>query len=83
MIMFLRLTFGGAPGPNEWSILAEPIWDLAIALLHDKKWNPSTLALPSQKLVPPLTRKTLAPLSAQSRLGIGRDLIVDIPINHR
>jgi hypothetical protein len=37
MIMFLRLTFGGAPGPNEWSILAEPICNLATALLHNKK----------------------------------------------
>ena len=78
MIMLLRLTFGGAPCPNEWSRLSEPICDLATALLHDEKWDPSTLASPSQHLVPQATSST-----SQELLGIGLELIVDLPINHK
>ena len=53
LIMFLWLTFGGKLCPSEWSALAEPICDLSTALLHDERWDPTTLASPSQSLVPP------------------------------
>jgi hypothetical protein len=83
LLMFLRLTFGGAASPNEWCTLAEPVCDLATAILHDEEWDPSSLASPSQKMVP-------LPLSTSSRksddeeqLGVGRELIVDIPINDK
>jgi len=48
----LRATFGGAPNPNEWSVISESICDLANAILNDDKWDPDTLHSPCQKLVP-------------------------------
>ena len=81
MIMLLPLTFGGSPSPNKWCTLAEPICDLATAIMHDKTWDPSSLASPSQKLVPTYARRRDRD---QEKLGVGRDhLIVDIPINDK
>jgi len=85
LLMFLCLTFGGAPGPNEWSVLAEPMCDLSTALMQDENWDPSALASPSQKIVPPAIRES-AEMSCESKrgeLGIGREMIVDIEVNHR
>ena len=48
LIMYLWLTFGGAPGPNEWSILAKPICNLATALIQDGNWDPSVIKACSQ-----------------------------------
>ena len=75
-IISLRLTFGGAPGPFEWGVISESICDLANALLHDDDWNPSTLSAPSS--VPP---KKL--LSNDIPFGIGKELIVDLPVDPR
>ena len=33
-VLFLRLTFGEAPGPYEWGVLSESVCDLAIAILQ-------------------------------------------------
>lgn len=79
LIMFLRLTFGGKLCPSEWSALAEPIWDLSTALLHNERWDPTTLASPSQSLVPPPVRNR----DSSRPLGVGRELAVEIPINPR
>ena len=76
VIISLRLTFGGAPGPFEWGVISESICDLANALLHDDSWDPSTLSAPSS--VPP---KRL--LSEDIPFGIGRELIVDLPVDPR
>jgi hypothetical protein len=82
LIMFLRLTFGGKACPNEWSALAEPICDLSTALLHDDRWDPTTLFSPSRSLVPPPVRNQVSSCSQkQEPLGVGRELVVDIPIN--
>lgn len=75
-IILLRLTFGGAPGPFEWGVISESICDLANALLHDDNWDPATLSAPSS--VPP---KHL--LGDEIPFGIGRDLIVDLPVDPR
>ena len=79
LIMFLRLTFGGKLCPSEWSALAEPICDLSTAILHEERWDPTTLASPSQSLVPPPVRNQ----DLTRPLGAGRELAVDVPVNPR
>lgn len=49
----LRLTFGGAPCPYEWSIVSETVTDLANALLVDENWDPQDLHAPIQSKIPP------------------------------
>jgi hypothetical protein len=77
-IVALRLTFGGAPGPYEWGVLSESICDLATAILHDDKWDPQNLHAPDPELVP---KKKI--LDDSIPFGIGRDLIVDVPVDPR
>jgi len=79
LLMFLRLTFGGSPGPNKWSVLAKMICDLSNALLLDDNWDPATLASPSQHRVKSPNRDA----EMDRVFGVGRELIVDIPIDHR
>lgn len=52
-LLALRLTFGGAACPFEWSIISEMICDLCTEITHDDNWDPDTLKSPSQHLVPP------------------------------
>ncbi len=54
-LLYLRLTFGGCPCPNEWGAFSESICDLATAILHDDLWKPAELHSPTQNLVPPQT----------------------------
>jgi len=77
-LLMLRLTFGGAPCPSEWGSIAESICDLANGILLNDKWDPLSLQLPAQHLVP---NKII--LKDDIPFGIGRDLIVDIPVNSR
>ena len=81
--MFLHLTFGGAPSLNEWCTLAEPVCDLATAILHDEEWDPSSLASPSQKMVPLPISANLRKSEDKEQFGLGKELIVNIPINHK
>jgi hypothetical protein len=74
----LRLTFGGAPCPLEWGSIAESICDLANAILLSKDWDPLSLQLPAQHLVP-----NKITLEDDIPFRIGRDLIVDIPVDSR
>ena len=77
-LLMLRLTFGGAPCPPEWGSIAESICDLATAILLSDDWDPLSLQSPAQHLVPnKITLKDDIPF------GIGRDLIVDIPVGSR
>ena len=75
-IISLRLTFGGGPCPFEWGVLSETACDLANALLHDDSWDPDSLCAPAS--VPP--RRSL---DEDVPFGVGRDLIVDVPIDSR
>ena len=77
-LLMLRLTFGGAPCPSEWGSIAESICDLANAILLNDEWDPLSLQLPAQHLVP---NKII--LEDDIPFGIGRDLIVDIPVDSR
>jgi hypothetical protein len=78
-LMMLRLTFGGAPCPSEFGAISETICNLINAILQHDDWDPLTLfAETAQANVPPKeTFKDDAPF------GIGRDLIVDIPVDAR
>jgi len=79
LLMFLRLTFGGKACPSEWSALAEPQCDLSNALLHDDEWDPASLTSPSQHRVSAPDRNA----ERNRPFGVGRELVVDIPINPR
>ena len=37
-MMSLRLTFGGAPGPYEWSVISETVCDLTTLIKHNKNF---------------------------------------------
>jgi len=52
-LISLRLTFGGAPGPYEWSVISETVCDLMTAVKHNDNWDPSMLFGINQHLVPP------------------------------
>jgi hypothetical protein len=77
-LMALRLTFGGAACPFEWSIISETICDLATAITHDESWDPTTLFAPDQDLVPPPDL-----LPDDTPFAAGMDLIVDVEVNER
>jgi hypothetical protein len=78
-LMMLRLLFGGAPCPSEWSAILELICDLIHAILHHNDWNPLSLyATDAQEHVP-----SMELLPDNVPIGIGSNLIVDIPINTR
>jgi hypothetical protein len=77
-LLMLRLTFGGAPCPLEWGSITESICDLANAILLNDEWNHVSLQLPAQHLIP---NKII--LDDDIPFGIGRDLIVDIPVDPR
>ncbi len=78
ILLYLRLTFGGCPCPNEWGAFSEPICDLATAILHDDLWKPAKLHSPTQNLVP-----LPKPMEDNVPFGIGQELIVDINVNPR
>jgi hypothetical protein len=75
-LMMLRLSFGGAPGPFEFSVASELLCDLIIAIMHNKDWNPYKLHGKNQRLVsPPKLLDNSIPFAK------GLELIVDIPID--
>ena len=76
--LYLRLTFGGCPCPNEWGVSMEPVCNLATAILHDDLWTPANLHLPTQNLVPPPKV-----MDDDVPFGIRKELIVDIDVNPR
>jgi len=77
-IMSLRLTFGGAPGSYEWGVVSEAICDLAMKILQDDDWDPTTLHAPNQELVPPAKFQ-----GDEIPFAVGRKLIVEVPVNPR
>jgi hypothetical protein len=74
----LRLTFGGDPCPSEWGSIAESICNLANAILLNDEWDHLSLQSPAQHLVP-----NKITLEDDIPFGIGRDLIVHIPVDPR
>jgi len=43
LLVALRLTFGGAPGPSLWSVISEVITDIGNSLLQNNCWDHTTL----------------------------------------
>jgi hypothetical protein len=76
-IITLRLTFGGSPGPFKWGVMSKTICDLANKLLKCKDCDPLTLHLSVQKEIP-----TCQYLDNNIPFAEGRELIVEVPINH-
>ena len=77
-MMSLRLTFGGAPGPYEWSVISETVCDLTTAMKHNKNWDPMMLFGKNHHLVPPPKF-----LNDSIPFVEGLKLIVEIDINPR
>jgi len=76
--MMLRLLFGGAACPLVFGSLSESVCDLIIAIQQHDDWDPLTtlFAKEAQAHMPP---KELLPDDVP--FGIGRDLIINIPID--
>jgi hypothetical protein len=77
-LISLQLTFGGAPGPYEWSVISETVCDLTTAIKHNDNWDPLTLFGINQHLVPPQNF-----LDDSIPFAKGLDLIVEIDIDPR
>ncbi len=77
-IITFRLTFGGAPCPFKWGIMSETICNLANELLKCDNWDPHTLHALVQADI--LKRDCL---DDDVPFAIGRELIVDVPIDPR
>jgi hypothetical protein len=43
ILAFLRIPFGGKPGPSQWNDISEMTCDLANALIDDETWAPESL----------------------------------------
>ncbi len=76
--MNLCLIFGGKPCPNFWCCMWEIMCDLRTAILHNNKWDPTTLFGRNQHLVPPARS-----LDINIPFGEGQELIVDIDVDAR
>ena len=75
-LIALRLTFGGAPCPNIWGCLAEPICDLSNAIMEHDDWDPLSLHAPNYKLVP-----SVKLIDDDTPFAEGKPLIVDPPVH--
>jgi hypothetical protein len=49
--MALRMTFGGAPNPAQWSDVSEVVTDLANDLVRRNNWDPQQFKFPHQALL--------------------------------
>ncbi len=75
LLLALRLTFGGKPGPSEWCTISEPICDLANEILNCEEWDPSTLHSPHQHRIP--TASTMDPSIPFAK---ARPMMVNVPL---
>ena len=51
LLVALRMTFGGAPNPSQWSDVSEVITDLANDLVRRSDWDPEAFHSPHQHLL--------------------------------
>ena len=66
-----------ANGPNDYSTISEPIFDMTNEILLDKTYDPSSLHSPLQKeMSKPKQNKT-----KDTPFGEARPLIVDVPFH--
>ncbi len=50
LLMALRMTFGGAPNPAQWSDIYEVVTDLANDIVRRNDWDPTRFKSPHQAL---------------------------------
>ena len=73
--ILLRSPFGVANGPNDYSLVSEPIMDLTNEILLDESWDPSNVHSPLQsQLAEPHHR-----FPADTPFGQARALFVPTP----
>ena len=77
-MLTLRLTFGGAPNPNKFSLVSESIFDLANHLLQNDKWIHEKYFSHIQDKIPAITT-----LSDDLPFADAHPLIVDVPCDPR
>ncbi len=71
LLVPLRLTFGGAPCPNLWSVVSETITDVANYILHNPFWDFKTLFDElSETLDPPKVLSESIPFHPAKELGV-------------
>jgi hypothetical protein len=51
LLIALRMTFGGAPNPSQWSAISEVIADLANDLVRRSDWDPGAWSAPRQGIL--------------------------------
>ena len=51
LLVALRMTFGGAPNPSQWSDVSDVITDLANDLVRRSDWDPEVFHSPHQHLL--------------------------------
>ena len=51
LLVALRLTFGGAPNPLQWSDVSEVAVDLANNLVRRDDWDPTAWSTPQQHIL--------------------------------
>ena len=75
--ILLRLPFGVANGPNDFSLISEPIMDLTNDILRDGSWNHNEVHSPlqSQFKQPNIRYPNTAPF------GVARQLFVPVPFH--
>jgi len=78
LLVALRLSFGGAPGPNLWGVISESIADIGNAILQNDSWNYSTFFDPlSDTIEEPLSLPDDIPLASTKKLS------VTLPLNEK
>ena len=72
--MSLRLPFGVANGPNDHSIISEPVFDLTNNIMQDETYDPEEIHAPiqSQLSIPKDDGE-------EEDFAVARKLIVDVP----
>jgi hypothetical protein len=71
LLVALRLTFGGAPGPNIWGVISESITDIGNAILQNKAWDFSSFYDPlSDTIAAPLPLSEVVPFKSAKELSV-------------
>ena len=75
--ILLRLPFGVANGPNDYSLISEPLFDLTNEILRDPSYDPSLLHSPIQEQ---LQDKDIS-YTSSTPFGTARPLFVNVPFH--
>ena len=75
VLIALRMTFGGAPNPSQWSDLSELACDLINDLVRDDGWDEQTYQSPHQHLIGDGVELEADDVA----FGSAGELLVDVP----